>query len=116
VPFDQIRSEAANARITFCKIHSSVTESGFIDGMSRYAHCTGDRRTFFSHLATCLSARRARQDISYRRHQPFTLANTMAFVLNKLKLTGTGYQPKEEKAIHEVISWGRLPGHNQTVE
>ena len=58
----------------------------------------------------------ARQDISYRRHQPFTLANTMAFVLNKQKLTGTGYKPKEDKAIHEVITWGRQPGNNKTVE
>ena len=37
----------------------------------------------------------------------------MAFVLNKQKLSGTGYEPREEKAIHEVISWGRLPGHNE---
>jgi len=40
----------------------------------------------------------------------------MAFVLNKQKLSGTGYEPKEEKSIHEVISWGRLPGNNKTVE
>ena len=40
----------------------------------------------------------------------------MAFVLNKQKLSGTGYELKEEKSIHEVISWGRLPGHNKTVE
>ena len=62
------------------------------------------------------SVLRARQDISYRRHQPFTLANTMAFVLNKQRLSGTGYEPSEEKAIHEVITWGRQPGNNKTVE
>ena len=40
----------------------------------------------------------------------------MAFVLNKQKCSGTGYEPKEEKAIHEVITWGRQPGNNKTVE
>ena len=40
----------------------------------------------------------------------------MAFVLNKQRLSGTGYEPSEEKAIHEVITWGRQPGNNKTVE
>ena len=55
-------------------------------------------------------------DVNYRRRMLLQLSSTMAFVLNKLKLTGTGYQPKEENAIHEVISWGRMTGNNKTVE
>ena len=68
------------------------------------------------YLATLFFRTTRAQDISYRRHQPFTLANTMAFVLNKQRLSGTGYEPKEEKSIHEVITWGRQPGNNKTVE
>ena len=41
------------------------------------------------------------------------IANTMAFVLNKHKLTGTGYRPQEDAAIHEILTWGRQPGHNK---
>ena len=40
----------------------------------------------------------------------------MGFVLNKQRLSGTGYEVKEEKAIHAVITWGRQPGKNPTVE
>ena len=68
------------------------------------------------YLATLFFRTTRAQDISYRRHQPFTLANTMAFVLNKQKLSGSGYDPSEERAIHEVITWGRQPGNNKTVE
>jgi len=71
---------------------------------------------FVAYRNVFLRTMRARQDISFRRHQPFTLANTMAFVLNRQRLSGTGYEPKEEKAIHEVITWGRQPGNNKTVE
>ena len=37
----------------------------------------------------------------------------MAFVLNKQKLTGTGFQPKEQAAIHEILTWGRQEGNNK---
>ena len=70
-----------------------MQEAGFHDGLSKYAHCSGD--------------------ISYHRQYPYQIANTMAFVLNKKKLTGSGYKPKEEEAIHEILSWGRIPGHNK---
>ena len=70
-----------------------MQEAGYHDGVARYAHCTGD--------------------VSYRRQYPFVAANTMAFVLNKKRLTGSGYKPKEEEGIHEILSWGRIAGNNR---
>ena len=57
-----------------------MQEAGFHDGLTKYAHCSGD--------------------FSYHRQYPFQIANTMAFVLNKKKLTGSGLMPKEEEAIN----------------
>jgi len=37
----------------------------------------------------------------------------MAFILNKTKLTGKGYQPNEDAAIHEILTWGRQHGSNR---
>jgi len=60
VPFDQIKSAAAHARVTFCKIHSSMTEAGFFDGVSRYAHSTGDRHFFCRVSLRCFCFRTTR--------------------------------------------------------
>ena len=63
VPFDDVQSDATLARITTCRPHSSMQEAGFHNGLTKYAHCSGD--------------------FSYHRQYPFQIANTMAFVLNK---------------------------------
>jgi len=50
VPFDNVESDAAQARISACRLHSSMEPAGFHDGVSRYAHCTGDQQLLYSTL------------------------------------------------------------------
>ena len=66
-------------------------------GVGRYAHLTGDAQ--------------------YRRRAPQQLNSMMGFVLNQ-RNGGRfmGLTQEETDALHEVLTWGRQPGNNRTLE
>ena len=66
-------------------------------GVGRYAHLTGDAQ--------------------YRRRAPQQLNSMMGFVLNQ-RNGGRfmGLTQEETDSLHEVLTWGRQPGNNRTLE
>ena len=73
---------------------SSIQEAGeFGNGFVKYAHNTGS--VFFSKRA------------------PLQVASTLGFVLNKQDGSFMKLTPEELDALHECITWGRIPGNNR---
>ena len=97
IPFSKLRSVEAQARLSTCRPHSALEEPNMRGGVGRYAHLTGDAQ--------------------YRRRAPQQLNSMMGFVLNQ-RNGGRfmGLTQEETDALHEVLSWGRQPGNNRTLE
>ena len=79
VPFDDLKSDASQSRLSVCRPHSALEEPTPHGG--RYAHVTGET--------------------NYRRRAPMQLATTMGFVLNKRSGAFLGLTPTETNAVHD---------------
>ena len=64
VPFEELKSEDAQSRLSVCRPHSSLEPASCFDGVPRYAHNTGD--------------------VNFRRRAPLQVSSTMGFVLNQI--------------------------------
>lgn len=93
VPFGALKSVDAQSRLSVCRPHSSLEPANCADGTPRYAHCTGD--------------------VNYRRRAMLQLSSTMGFLLNKTSGRFMHLTPAETDALHEVMTWLRVPGHNR---
>ena len=96
VPFDQLKSEESQARLSVCKPISGLEEANSVGGVPRYAHNSGE--------------------VFFRRRSPLQLASTLGFVLDKQSGKFLGLRPQELDALHEILVWGRQPGHNKVLQ
>lgn len=96
MPFDELVSAEAQARLSVCRPHCSLEEASSSSGVPRYSHITGD--------------------VCYRRRAPLQLSSMMGFLLNERNGKFLRLSPKETDAIHEVLTWGRQPGNNKVLE
>ena len=95
VPFDKLKSNEAQARLSVCRPHSGLEPASCADGVPRYAHNTGD--------------------VNFRRRAPRQVASTMGFVLNQRSGKFMGLTPAETDAVHECLTWGRQDGNNKVL-
>ena len=86
VPFDKLKSQAAQGRLALCRPISGLQESAIVDGVERYAHSSGD--------------------IFFCRRAAWQVASTMGFVLNKNTGSFMGLTQEEESALHEAACLG----------
>ena len=80
VPFDKLKSPAAQQRLALCRPISGIEESTIVGGLEKYAHSSGD--------------------VSFCKRAPWQIASTMGFVLNKN--TGSFMGLTEEELLHNV--------------
>ena len=80
VPFDKLKSPAAQQRLALCRPISGIEESTIVGGLEKYAHSSGD--------------------VSFCKRAPWQIASTMGFVLNKS--TGSFMGLTEEERLHDV--------------
>ncbi len=90
VPFEDLVSAEAQARLSVCRPHSSLEEASCSTGVPRYSHITGD--------------------VCYRRRAPLQLSSMLGFLLNDRSGRFLRLTPKETDALHEILTWGRQPG------
>jgi len=95
-----------------------------VDG--KYAHISGD--VFFSRRAETMAAGHwwrsvlatrfhnvvfdNRPVVTMRRPSAWQVASTMGFMLNKNTGSSMGLSQEEERALHEVLTWGAQRGNN----
>ena len=102
VPFDALKSDEAQARLSVCRPLSGLQEAQGVDGRMHYAHNHGE--------------------VNYRRRAPRQLASTLGFILNKNdgKFMKVGQRKlvsdEELAAVHECLNWGRSEGNNKIFE
>ena len=92
VPFDKLKSDEAQARLSACRPICGLQEAGFVGGVPTYAQNTGD--------------------VNARRRGALQLASTLGFVVNKNGGKFMNMSSEETRAVHECISWVRTPGNN----
>ena len=92
IPFHQLKSDDAMARLSRCRPISGIKPAHVEDGVVRYAHNTGE--------------------VNFRRRAPLQLASTLGFILNKRSGKFLGLTPEERAALHECLTWLRQPGNN----
>ena len=95
VPFDQLRSEDAQARLSVCRPLSGLQEAQVVGGVPTYAHNTGE--------------------VNFRRRNPLQVAATFACVLNRRDGAFMGLGRDELEAWHECLCWLREPGNNRVL-
>lgn len=95
VPFQKLTSEDAQARLSVTRPLGQIEEAQVIDGVSKYAHITGD-------VQCC-------------RRNPLQLAATFACILNQRDGAFTGLSRSELEAWHECLCWLREPGNNKVL-
>ena len=95
MPFDELKTPDAQARLSVCRPISGLTENSF-DGMERYAHLVGN--------------------VFYRKRAIWQLASTMGFVVSKNTGGFARLRPQEMEALHEILVWGAQPGNNSILE
>ena len=93
VPFDKLKSDDAQARLSVCRPLSGLSEAGVVGGVPTYAHNTGE--------------------VNFCRRNPLQVAATFACVLNKRDGKFLGLSKEELEAWHECLCWLREPGHNE---
>ena len=96
MPFEDLVSAEAQARLSVCRPHSSLEEASCSTGVPRNSHITGD--------------------VCYRRRAPLQLSSMLGFLLNDRSGRFLRLTPKETDALHEVLTWGRQPGNNKILE
>ena len=92
LPFDELKSTEAQNRLSACRPISGMREAGVVGGVPTYAHNTGE--------------------VNMRRRATMQVASTLGFVLNQRGGKFMGITPAETEAVHEIITWFRIPGHN----
>eukprot|EP00973_Karenia_brevis_P096384 12431531-Karenia_brevis.AAC.1 len=95
VPFDELKSNEAQARLSVCRPVSGLEPASCVNGIPRYAHNTGD--------------------VNFRRRAPLQVASTLGFVLNKRSGKFLGLSSIESNAVHECLTWGRQEGNNKVL-
>ena len=96
VPFDQLKSKEAKARLSRCRLVSGFEDHYTADGVPTYAHCTGE--------------------LNFRRRQPLQIAATLGLILTPKNSKFKGLKPEEMDALHECLTWGRVRGNNKFQE
>ena len=92
VPFDKLKSDDSQSRLSRCRPVSGMIPSNIQDGVVQYAHHTGE--------------------VNFRRRHPLQLASTLGFVLNNNSGKFLGLTQEERAALHECLRWLRAPGNN----
>jgi len=92
LPFDELKSSEAQNRLSACRPISGMREAGVVGGVPTYAHNTGE--------------------VNMRRRATLQVASTLGFVLNERGGKFMGITAAETEAVHEIITWFRIPGHN----
>ncbi len=126
IAFHELKSPAAQGRLALCRPISGLQESAVVDGLEKYAHISGD--VFFSRRAETMAAGHwwrsvlatrfhnvvfdNRPVVTMRRPSAWQVASTMGFVLNKNTGSFMGLTQEEERALHEVLTWGAQRGNN----
>ena len=93
VPFDVLKSDEAQGRLSRCRPISGLQTARIEDGINHYSHNVGE--------------------VNFRRRAPLQLASTMGFVLNNRNGKFFGISDDERAALHECLTWLR-PGHLRT--
>ena len=102
VPFKELQSDEAQARLSVCRPLSGLQEAGCVEGTMHYAHNHGE--------------------VNYRRRAPRQLASTLGFILNKNDGAFMKSGPRrlvsdsELGAVHECLNWLRSDGHNKILD
>ena len=96
VPFAELKSEEAQARLSVCRPATAFTEASFKDGTPRYAHISGSQE--------------------FQRRATWQLASTMGFVVGKNRGLFLSVSEKEKMAVHECLQWGRQPNNNKQLD
>jgi hypothetical protein len=94
VPFDELKSVEAQARLAIVRPVSGLEQASVVDGVPRYAHNTGD--------------------VCFRRRALLQLASTFGFVVGSHNGKNLHLTPKEEAAVHEILTWARR-GNNKVL-
>ena len=89
VPFDALKSDEAQGRLSRCRPISGLQTARIEDGINHYSHNVGE--------------------VNFRRRAPLQLASTMGFVLNNRNGKFLGISDDERAALHECLTWLR-PG------
>ena len=87
VPFDALRSDEAQARLSRTRPISGLQTARIEDGINVYSHNVGE--------------------VNFRRRAPLQLASTMGFVLNNRNGKFLGISDDERAALHECLTWLR---------
>ena len=95
VPFDKLKSDEAQARLSVCRPHCGLEPASCTDGVPRYAHITGD--------------------VNFRRRAMRQFASMLGFILNQKSGKFMGLTPAETDAVHECLTWGRQDGNNKVL-
>ena len=127
VPFEELRSNESQWRLSVCRPHGAFQDSSIEGGVpkSRYLilffppHPSCSRSPACSGCFLWLGVALGRYahitgGVDFRRRSPYILASTMGFLLQR----NTGafmerYLSQAEIAsVHECLAWGRQPGNN----
>ena len=87
VPFDALKSDEAQGRLSRCRPISGLQTARIEDGINHYSHNVGE--------------------VNFRRRAPLQLASTMGFVLNNRNGKFLGISDDERAALHECLTWLR---------
>ena len=96
VPFHELRSKEALARLSLCRPVDEISEAGVSGGTAKYAHNVGG--------------------VSFRRRGPWQIAETHGFIVNREGKQGSHIhiELKELQALHECLNWLR-DGNNKLI-
>ena len=94
VPFAELKSVEAQARLAVVRPVSGLEQASVVDGVPRYAHNTGD--------------------VCFRRRALLQLASTFGFVVGSHSGKNLHLTPQEEASVHEILTWARL-GNNKVL-
>ena len=135
VPFHELKSPDSQGRLALCRPMSGLQPRNIIDGLEKYAHISGD----VPYCAlTCLVRGRVHHCMlryfflvgllvksqvlwlsfgaqcppSDGRRRGLTANFVLTEVMNKNNGSFLRLKENEEKALHECLTWGSLPGNN----
>ena len=92
VPFDKLKSIDAISRLSHCRPLSGFTPAHTADGVTRYAHNSGE--------------------VNWVKRHPLQLASTFGFMVNTRDGYFPGMNEEEKAALHECFAFQRQHGNN----
>ena len=92
MPFDKLKSIDAISRLSHCRPLSGFTPAHTADGVTRYAHNTGE--------------------VNWVKRHPLQLASTFGFMVNTRDGYFPGMNEEEKAALHECFAFQRQRGNN----